>query len=229
MKLVALLVLPFLLLGCGTHFKIYVDSINSGSTTNNLEYFIASGMKGIYESDLQFKEFSDYVVKSLKSRGYKVTKNLEDAEAIVLLSYAISDPKEFTKSVPIFGQTGISSSTTYGTISSLGSGSSTFSGTTNYTPSYGITGYAPITRINYTRQIKLVAIDWATYKNNDKEKILWQTNVISTGTSGDLRRVFPVMIAAATPYIGNNTEKQVKVVLKENNKKVKIIKGILEE
>lgn len=56
--------------------------------------------------------------------------------------------------------------------------------------------------------------------------MLWETDIKSTGSSDDLREVFPVLVAAATPYIGENTGKSVRITLSDNSKEVKFIKGM---
>ncbi|MHC4295036.1 MAG: hypothetical protein ACYSTL_05570, partial [Planctomycetota bacterium] len=137
---------------------------------------------------------------------------------------AISEPKEhpYSYSVPHFGQTGISSSSTYGTLQSFGN-YGTYSGTTTYQPTYGITGYSNHvgTYVTYTRRFNLVACDLDIYRREEKVKELWRVLAVSTGSSGDLRRVFPILVAAAQPYLGENTDRKfVKVKLKEHDDEV---------
>jgi len=194
---------------------------------SNKTCFVAPGIEDLAVDDLKFKEFSVYVRRALESRGYKTVDTLENAEMIILLAYEISGPQSNMTAMPVYGQTGVSSSTTYGTINSSGYGSASYTGTTYHTPQYGITGYAPISYTTYTRYIKMKACDWIQYKMYQKDVILWETEVISVGSTGDLREVFPVMVAASMPYVGENTGKKIKVVLSENNKQVKFIKGLL--
>ena len=72
----------------------------------------------------------------------------------------------------------------------------------------------------------LDAIDFDEYKANKKEVQLWKTTVTSTGSSGDLRRVFPILVAASQQYIGKNTGQKVEVNLSEGDARVIEIKGI---
>jgi hypothetical protein len=64
------------------------------------------------------------------------------------------------------------------------------------------------------------------YRETNKLNEVWKTDIVSTGSSGDLRRVFPVLIAGAAKYIGENTGQQVNVELYEDSKEVLEIKGI---
>ena len=50
----------------------------------------------------------------------------------------------------------------------------------------------------------LDAIDLNEYRETEKEVQLWKTTVTSTGTSGDLRQVFPILVAASQEHIHNN-------------------------
>ena len=72
----------------------------------------------------------------------------------------------------------------------------------------------------------LDAVDLDEYRETEKEIQLWKTTVTSSGSSGDLRQVFPILVAAAKPHIGSNTGKKVKVILSEGDKRVTEIKGL---
>ena len=51
--------------------------------------------------------------------------------------------------------------------------------------------------------------------------LLWKTNIVSIGSSDDLRYVFPYMIVAAEKYIGTNTKKFVTVEISGYDRRVK--------
>lgn len=198
-------------------FNVEVDSIGNHNGKN--KYILLSGMKNIDDNNLQFQEFSKYLDKVLQQKGF-VKTNFENADVAIFLVYDISEPKQITEqySIPIWGQTGISSSQTYGTANNQ---------TTYYTPTYGVTGYESGTRqyTIYTRYFKVYALDIEAYKNQNKRVQIWETTVISTGSSGDLRRVFPVLVVAAKDYIGTSTGKQVEIQLAEDDQKILDIKN----
>ena len=79
----------------------------------------------------------------------------------------------------------------------------------------------------YARYVALTAYDYAEFRNTNKEKVLWELKMTSTGGSGDLRRVFPMMIAAGLPYIGKDTGKIVNVAIDEDDKTIQVVKGTL--
>jgi hypothetical protein len=73
--------------------------------------------------------------------------------------------------------------------------------------------------------VVLDAIDLSEYRKSKKEVQLWKTTVTSTGSSGDLRRVFPVMVTASKPHIATNSGQQIKVKIRENDPNILEIKG----
>ena len=216
--------------GCGPQFSVNVDSISSGELLSNSKCIVLPADPNVAANQLQYKEYTVYVKRALANKGYVVTDNSDEAEVAVFLSYGISEPHEsiYSYSSPVWGQTGVSSSHTTGTIHSFGSGMASYSGTTTHTPEYGITGYTSKigTRITYNRFMILDAYNLEEHRKTQKEVQLWRTKAISTGSSADLRQVFPVMVAASSEYIGENTGKQIKLVLYENDKKVQNIKGL---
>lgn len=202
------------------------------------------GLKDVSAEDLQFREYATYVERALTSKGYTVVDQIENANIVVFLVYGIGDPQEhtFTYSVPIWGQAGVSSKTTSGTANTFGSayswgnaaslsGTTRHSSTTTYTPAYGVIGATPLqgSFVTYTRYIFLDAYDFNFYMTSNKEKRLWKTEIISAGSSDDLRLVFPVLIAASAPYLSENTGHKVEVQLYEDSKEVLNIRGISTE
>ena len=65
----------------------------------------------------------------------------------------------------------------------------------------------------YTRTLKLVATDLSSGKN------AWEMTATSTGRTGDLNQVFPVLLIASEPYIATNKSRS-RVLMKLNNSAV---------
>ena len=200
-------------------FHSSIDSLAKPKATEKKRYVLLPGGKDVNVGDLQFQEFASYIDKILIERGFIKAPTFQEADVVIFLAYAIGDPQtyQYTYSLPTFGQTGISSANTYGTVSSYGN-SATYSGTTTYTPTYGVTGYT--TRIAsdtaYTRFVSLDAYDIATYVRENKLNQVWKTSVVSTGASNDLRLVMPYMVAAMKPYFGLNIGQKIEVNILEN-------------
>ena len=233
-KILLLLCICIFVTGCASirPFNVKINSIKGDQMAEGHKCIIYPGLKDVSVNDLQFSEYANYLERALNKKGITIVKNPDEADSAVFLSYGIGDPQKHTYSysVPIYGQTGVSSSTTFGTVSTLGN-MGTFSGTTINTPSYGIVGATSNigSYVIYTRFIGIVAYDLNLYRESKTEKQLWKTDIVSTGSTGDLRTVFPILMGAAYPYIGEDTGKQVKVILTESDKKVKYIKGLTAE
>lgn len=227
------LTLTCLVFGCATvedksQFNISVDSLASISGATKKTYLLLPGNDGITWDDLQLQEYAVYLMRVLNAQGFISAERIEDADIAIVLSYGIGDPQttQYSYTLPTWGQTGISSSHTYGTASVYGK-TGTYSGTTTYTPSYGVTGYTSHlgSMTTYFRYARITAYDYKAFRETEKQIQLWRTLATSSGSSGDLRRVFPVLIAATVPYLATNTGKQIPVELYESDKVVKAVKG----
>lgn len=211
-----------------TSFSVSVDSLASPEAKAKKRYILMPGGKGVDASDLEFQEFSKQVEVALTEQGFTKASEFNQADIAIFLAYSIGDPKtyQYTYSVPTWGQTGVSSSRTYGTVSSYG-GTGTYSGTTTYTPNYGITGSTTHVGTNtvYSRFLMLNAYDAPTFVIDEKMLQVWKTSVVSTGSSGDLRLVFPYLVAAMSPYVGTNTGRRVEVKIPANDPRIQTIRG----
>ena len=211
-----------------TRFVSSVDSLAQPDAVAKKRYVLLPGGKGVEAGDLQFQEYAAYVKKVLVEKGFVKVDLFQHAEVAIFLGYSIGDPQtyQYTYSLPTWGQTGVSSSNTYGTVSSYGN-TATYSGTTTYTPSYGITGSSTYVGTNtvYSRFLFLDAYDVPTYMQERRMAQVWKTTVVSTGASGDLRLVFPYMVAAMKPYLGTSTGRRVEVAVPANDPAVQVLLG----
>lgn len=211
-----------------TRFVSNVDSLAQADAVAKTLYVLLPGGKGVETGDLQFQEYAAYVEKVLSEKGFVKVATFQNANVAIFLAYAIGDPEtyQYTYSLPTWGQTGVSSSNTYGTVSSYG-GMATYSATTTHTPTYGITGSTTHvgTDTVYSRFLFLDAYDVPTYLREKKMTQVWKTSVVSTGSSGDLRLVFPYMVAAMKPYLGTNTGRRIEVEVPENDPAVQVLRG----
>ncbi|MCX8124740.1 MAG: hypothetical protein N3F66_11365, partial [Spirochaetes bacterium] len=131
-----LIIITSNLMGCSTYFVVDISSYGT-NVTSPTKVFIAPGDQKVTINDVAFIEYAGYVAKALSKNGFIVVNNLDDADQVVLLWYAISDPKSQTINIPIYGPTGISSSSTFGYMNSSGN----FFANTNYDYQYGLKGF----------------------------------------------------------------------------------------
>lgn len=201
-------------------FDVDLDSFARADMKEKQRYLLLPGEKGADASDLQFLEFATYVEKVLSEKGHTKVQSLDQADIAIFLSFGIGDPqtRQYSYATPTYGQTEVSAATTLGTVSSFG-GMGTYSGATTYTPTYGVTGYVPQigSYTTYTRFLLMAGYDIAAQAKEAKGLQLWKTEVLSTGSSNDLRLVFPYMVAAMRPYLATNTGRKIRITIPEDD------------
>jgi hypothetical protein len=139
--------------------------------------------------DLEYANYRDLIRSHLLAVGW-VEATPTTALRLVTFSYAIDQGRVATVHVPVWGETGIASATTSGTY-----GYGMYSGTTTYTPSYGVTGTMPINVTQYSRVLR-VEIANRPHDESTGPKRVYQADVVSVGRSGTLAPVMPAMIDA---------------------------------
>ena len=223
--LAAVVLLLPLVSGCGgLFFQVKVDSLRDPSAESLPRYVLLPGNSGIQVTDLQFREFAAYVRRALDARGFQAVEELDKADVAIFLAYGIGNPQTVSYSFPIYGQTGGGVSTF--SASSFGTGRySTTTGTISSPPTYGQVGNIPVTETTYLRYIVLDAVDVGFFARSNSIRQVWKTTISSSGSSADLRRVFPVMIGAATEHLGTDTRGQVRFTLTEGDSRVLRVKG----
>jgi hypothetical protein len=131
------------------------------------------------KGDLEYKSYEQAVRQELNSKGLSEAP-LDQAKVVVFLSYSIDTGRQVMSSYPIIGQTGISSSSTYG-------------GITTYTPSYGIVGSGVDSETIYRRTMELKILDKNDFVKGNATS-LYQAKVVSNGRYSALPMVLPTMI-----------------------------------
>lgn len=212
------------LCGCATTGVRIESSVNSFAAPEaaiHRSFYILSGMEKIGTDDLEFHEYAGAVRKVMQRQGFVPAAMIDEADLAVFLSYFIGDPESHTSTfaMPVFGQTGVASTHTYGTVNVSSPKTATYQSSTYNSPSYGVTGYMPIVRetTTYTRVLSLEGVDLSEYRNSKTVKQLWKTRVVSTGRSGDLRLIVPAMLLSAEPYLGKSSGRAVIVGIGEKD------------
>ena len=209
MRVVFFVLLIIGLIGCATvtqpKYHIQVDSIASIEAASKKTYILLPGNQGVTWDDLQFQEYAMYLMRLLHAQGYVLAKSPEQANLAIILSYGIGDPqtRQYTYTLPTWGQTGVSSSSTFGTATTFGNTTS-LNATTTYTPTYGVTGYNSYTgtETTYFRYAFISGYDFDKYKKENKQVQLWQTTITSSGSSGGFKASLPNINQRFSPIFG---------------------------
>jgi hypothetical protein len=206
--------------------QVAISGLASKELNSAISFVIVPGDTNLPSNDLQFQEFATYVERALTWRGFAQAVSIESADMAVLLVYGVGEPRQqvYSYALPVFGQTGIGSATTFGQPSGY-----SLHATTYFNPTYGITGFSSHTKtaVTYDRYIFVKAIDLGVYSKENKVVPIWQLSIASGGATGDLRDVFPAMIGAASDYFGTDTGRSRMVSIYEDNPRVRFVKGDL--
>ncbi|GEM_PF-3364292 len=219
--------------GCRLNYVVhdtYFVSTNSICDSNLIKgessyvgyCLVLPASKDISPSDLEFREYASYIKRALESMGYKNVFEHQKPDVVVFLDYGVGEPNEHTKtfSVPIYGQTGISSSTStsdmYGNYY------------TTYQPSYGVIGSETesYTYETYSKYIRLVAYSSRDKDENGNFAELWKTYIVNSNRESDLRSEFPNMLGTALSYIGTDTKKWIDLNATDDDEGILIVKGM---
>jgi len=86
--------------------------------------------------------------------------------------------------------------------------------------------WIPQTVNTFDKYVFLIAGDLDEFRKTNKDKSVWELWMTGSGWSNDIRRVFPVYIAAGRSNIATSTGQRIVVRMYENNPAVLEIKGI---
>lgn len=145
------------------------------------------------KNSLEHRNYELSVKRELSAKGFREVY-AADADIVIFMTYGIDDGKQVVQSYPIFGQTGVSTSYTTGSLYSYGRFGN-YTGTTTYTPTYGVVGTGISTNTEYTRYFKLEILDKNALEKKQIIK-LYEGKVVSKGGVGQLPAVLPYMIKA---------------------------------
>lgn len=143
---------------------------------------------------LEFQYYSDMIKNGLITKGMIYSNNIDNANIVILFSYGIDDGKQKIGSVPVYGKTGIASSSSTINMNNYG-GNIIGNVTTRNTPSYGVVGTSQYSYIEYGRFLWIGMFDKQSVVDNQIVQ-LYNGTIISTGTSSNIKEVLPAMINA---------------------------------
>lgn len=182
--------LLILLSGCASFVETRVSAFHElGPSLTGETYALVPSKE--QEASLEFQSYAKLVKQELVARGMKEVP-FEKAKYAVFMFYGIDNGKQIVSSYPIFGQTGVSSSYTTGTVNTYGNTAS-YSGTTYNTPTYGVVGSGTTTDTVFTRYLNIDIVD-IEKSGNGKVQKAYEGKAVSSGSNGQLSTVMPAII-----------------------------------
>lgn len=208
-------------------FMVQVDALTSPQAAQHTSYVLEVNNAQTEPPQAPIPAVLADTNRTLIAHGFVPAQNADQATLRIELSYGVSAPQTETiiRDRPIEGKTGaLASSTTVTSISPSGETTTT----TSYKPAYGVIGYRQETelRTSYTSYAVLAAFDTKEKSAKGKPIEIWRIAMRQTSGLNDLQRIFPVMLAAAAPYIGASTGKRIEVILNEDGASILMVKGL---
>lgn len=206
-----------------------VSSLASEDSSTFKSYVLIPSSNSVSINDLQFKEYSSYVKRLLKKNGYKDSQDKENPDLVIFVGYGIGEPEQsqYTYSMPIFGTTPTGVYTLNATSTNNG-GTTQLDGTLTQQRALAVTGYSTHTNIrtNYTRHLELYAVNLSEYQLTGEVLPVWQSTVVSRGSNGDLRYVFPYLVAALDGLVGIDSGSSVDVTVRQDSLVKRYVQGL---
>lgn len=211
----------FLLSSCVSNKPYVTISALSSDKSVGKKYIIVPNDKSVWEKDqLVYTQLAKQAVESLSMQGFTLVDNKEQADQMVMLSYGRDGGVSTNRnvSIPQWGQTGIASSSTYGsantninTYGNYGTANTTYNSTTTYTPTYGVTGYqnVQVTDTFFTIGVSMQAVDIRDLLKNNKVTSLWMTRALATSSQQDSLSDFKGLIRIMSGYAGKTLNEDV--------------------
>lgn len=194
-QILVFMLLAFLLSGCATlesRVQVYhQDDMN----LQNKSYAFIPIIKVGQLSNLEYDYYAKIISDNLNRYGLYKTSDVKLAQLCVTFFYFTGQGTQNVGMLPIYGQTGIASSYTSGYLSNFGS-TATYSGYTQYTPSYGVVGATPFTYTTYPHVFAMNIHNASDLKRKNFKPIY---SVIVSNNNGvsDISSLLPYMIEAA--------------------------------
>lgn len=191
-KLFVLLIVGLLVSSCST-IKSNVISYNVLGNYKSGKTYIFLPLEEQVEK-LEYKTFSSMIAEKLLIHGFTLAEGSNEPDIIIAFGYYIDDGVEQIGSTPIIGQTGVSSSSSTGTIYSSGN-TATYRGSTSYRPSYGVVGSRTYSYTEYKRTFWMKFIDRKSI-NGQLFNTIYDVQVVSSGSTPQIQPIVPYMINA---------------------------------
>jgi len=218
-----------LLSGCATSYKFKVDAINNPEADHGVSYRIVNQNPEGGETDLRSQEAADWVKTALSGKGLYEAESLEAADMIIELDYGMEEPRTKMSSIstPVYAEVG-------GGIRYIQVPVTDKDGKVRYTtiavrePSsrqYVGEQESVIVETVYEKYMRITARQNPKDDESDVDGAqVWSVYVTNEDERNDLRKYLPVMASAAIDFIGEDSETQQEVKLKDTDEVVTFVK-----
>jgi hypothetical protein len=183
----------WLLSGCAVTLQGSATAFHSLDTSTRVFAIVPDKSQ---EGSLEFRTYGRQVSDQLTAHGWR-EGGFDEAQVAVFVQYGIGQGRDVAFSYPILGAVPTGNSTTTGTINTFGSGygrTSNFNATTTQQTTVGVVGTGVGTRTEFDRALKVLMYSIPVYKQTGKLEPLYEGQIRSTGSTGDLATVMPTLV-----------------------------------
>ncbi|MCH6258295.1 hypothetical protein MLD52_17165 [Puniceicoccaceae bacterium K14] len=224
--------------GCKTTYQMEVDAItNPEIDYAGDSYVLVPRDPDTDTNDLRYKETVNWIKTALSAKGmYEATDPLK-ADMVIEIDYGIEPPRQEFKVVEEPVYMSVRGPDEIRTVANTDpkTGKTTF-----YQVSVPgrvrreLAGYKErvVSVIVNEKYLEMVAVEnkLEEASGDTPASEIWSVRVRNTDESDDLREYLPIMASAATDYIGEDSDSEQNVKLKEDDERVQFIKrGINEQ
>lgn len=208
--------------GCATSYKVRVDALSAGTLGSGagFTYVLASGTEGVEETDLFFKTVARHVNPVLEGKGYRLVEDPTMAELEIVVDAYMSEPLVETReySEPVYIHTGGYYHRYRVPVVNKDGKVVRYHYGYYWDPGYMHHGGWVDTTRQVTVYDKILHLSAKRVQPSGKPaEEEWTIKVALRDRSTDYRAALPILLMAADPYIGQETEKQETVVIREDS------------
>ncbi|MGA3284456.1 MAG: hypothetical protein ABSD57_08365 [Verrucomicrobiota bacterium] len=141
---------------------------------------------------LEYESYLKLVQTELESKQLRSVDIADNPDWLVFLHFRTYPPQKFSRSTPVFGQTGGGYTLNQGTVWS-GSGPMTYSGSSYTAPQSGVVGYRNSEHYAFGWGLRIEFYDGAAYRADSMVQ-RYDAKSIAVGDGGSLSEVVPVLV-----------------------------------
>lgn len=183
-------------------------------------YWLAPGMDGLAETQLEYRALERLVHKALQARGYQPVARDTEPHLVILLGYGVGPPQvvvsqrrtatyvpgKTTYHAPLAGQAGVGSTSTSG-------GSWTWGWTK-----------AEVFTVQ-TTWLHLSAVDGKAFAAAQPASEVWTATAVTDTRGVDLSRTLPALLASAMDYFGTTVPRNLRLRVPPDSQRVRWLVG----
>jgi len=219
--IVLLSAMIIILAGCTTRYSVNIDALKSTSWSpgQSQTFRLVNTTPEIDESDLFFQEVSRRVTRALSEKGYRASDS-DSADLLIEVNAHLSEPmtETVTRSDPVYfdspGRTRVIATPV---VDKNGKLVRYVYSEVWYPGRRHLAGYNERSEqiTVFDKRLELKAYEQLADGRRGGQA--WRVDVALRNRSSDLRGYLPYMLAAALPYIGDETSGQIQIQIAEDD------------